>query len=1667
MADVTLIPRAEDVHTSHLLHGPLFPSPATASHASRGSQVTTFLFSLSSSSEPLILTPKPLPSLSLSLSHEPVHERSQRTGSPAPSPGSLLLRFLRDRILVPSAHPGRAHLRSPEDLEFILRSRLDLISSLLQLWWASIALTTVLIRGATIPLLLNQMKSTVKLNVLVKGKAAAHTAILNQPFALNALTNSMNHHGYWPYELLLAFVFLGALSSAVAVFCARRECHRREAEAGGNDKESKLLDVGLVYSLFAFVLRILLRLTAATLLRVVAFVFYLQLAVYEVALRTNTIAVLETGWGKTMISVMPVKHFGEESKKLILFLAPAVHLVVQVMAMTTQILLDVLRKGFLDLEMVHLMVIDECHHACGNHPYNRSMKEFYHKSVLKPHIFGMTASPILRKAISSTADCEGQLSELEAILDSKICTVADRSEINMFVPSAKEVNRYYDAKLFIHEELKTKLRLLLDKATKICIDAVSSSNSTDCRDFVMVIVAHCNFIPKRSNGKNVALNHVHMPPELLVDIDESLMLACQLRKEISFCCSNPTPSFLILEAITTLRSCEDFSMERLELLGDSVLKYAGYIRGAAFEPRRWVAPGHISIHRVPCKCGLNDTEVPNRSLDTNSDRSIVIGKACDRGHRWLCSKTISDCVKVLIGAYYVGGGLPAALAFMKWLGIDTEFEPDMVEEAIRTASGWTYLPKIHEIETLESKIGYKFTVKGLLLESITHASQQELGVFFSYQRLEFLGDSVLDLLIMWHLFQRYKDIGPGELTDLRSASVNNENLAQVAVRHKLQQHLQHNSGLLLEKITEFVKRLEDSDENKCMLLSNGPSKVPKVLGDMVESIAGAILIDTKLDLDKVWEIFEPLLSPIATPENLELPPLRELTELCSHHGYFLNTTCTNEGDMYVAVLEVQLEDVLLVREGRQKNKKAAKWQAAYLLLKDLEKFLIYFLGPRQGKRIFAPPVCLQGAQAEEKIASHKESVEKSCSLMLDIEIPMPAKHDEVVNSKNVSGVGPGKPGIGAVALTVKMQNGGPRTALGDQMDEYTEGGDANRHMFVSGITQHIPNSTIIKRKGDRRPDKKSSQDSAALTMLYELDKQGRCQIETLSTPVRKRVEVLREIQRYEIVNGVAEVEGIKDESPEETGSEDKASEEKGVPGFWLTAMKANEVLTEEIQECDEEALKYLKDIKWCRIEDPKGFKLEFFFNPNLFFKNAFVLTKTCRMIDEDEPILEKAIGTEIEWFPGKCLTQKILKKKPKKGSKNAKPITKTEDCEIFFNFFNPLQVPDDDADIDEETAEELQGQMEVDYDIGSTIKDKIIPHAVSWFTGEAIEEGDELEIEDDEDEDDEEDEDEEEEDDDEDEDEEDQTKTKKKINGPTLFDIHASSLVRSAVGPHHQRHKAQRDAAKALAERHADGTLSLEDYNIELEDQNGQKVMFGSEADKKRLSLCDPKLTEITDNVPILQLDIVWCYFMLQDISHLAVAGIRLVKARKGFEHSHGKDSMHLRCLQAGCQAELAIYLRMELLEGVVAYHSGNFKEARKALSSAQVKYVQLQVPDEALSMLMGMGYKEKAAKRALRMTGQDVQLAVDFLVEEQARKMRRKQEDIWRQTEILEQKRYGATPRNKPVNLQELNNLVSIGFERDLAAEALRVNENDAQKALDLLTDPEKNCALQLLEST
>ncbi|XP_050938034.1 endoribonuclease Dicer homolog 3a isoform X2 [Cucumis melo] len=632
--------------------------------------------------------------------------------------------------------------------------------------------------------------------------------------------------------------------------------------------------------------------------------------------------------------------------------------------------------------------------------------------------------------------------------------------------------------------------------------------------------------------------HVHMPPELVLSMDvpkgvlkssyllpslmhrfESLMLASQLRKEINYHSNSLSiSSSLILEALTTLGSCENFSLERLELLGDSVLKYAvschlflkfpekhegqlssrrqqvicnatlhalgtkcglqGYIRDSAFDPRRWVAPGQCTNRPVPCKCGVDTVEVPLDDKFCTEDPKVVLGKCCDKGHRWVVSKTIADCAEALIGAYFVDGGIIAALHVMKWLGIDVDLDVALVVDAITSASLRSCPLGDTEIATLESKIGYDFAVKGLLLEAITHTSDQEIGVNYCYQRLEFLGDSVLDLLITWHYYQKYLDIDPGELTDLRSASVNNENFAQVAVRRNLQHHLQHCSGLLMSQITEYVKYLSESHDTGKPLHGN---KGPKVLGDMVESIAGAILIDTKLNLDEVWKIYKPLLTPFVTPDKLELPPLRELIELCDSLGYFIKDKCTRKGETFHAELRLQLQDALLIGEGYERTRKASRGEAAHRLLVQLETRGISYSRSASKKRKQNP--------------SHDEAaMVLPSSVNCSTEACDPNVETPVIGPINLKKGGPRST---LFELCKKLQWPMPTFNTVENKSrvqiEFGEGLEKRKgfNSFLSNITLQIPNAGYVECEGEARADKKSSFDSASLVMLQELQQQGR------------------------------------------------------------------------------------------------------------------------------------------------------------------------------------------------------------------------------------------------------------------------------------------------------------------------------------------------------------------------------------------------------------------------------------------------------------------------------------------------------------------------------------------------------------------------------------------------
>jgi len=112
-------------------------------------------------------------------------------------------------------------------------------------------------------------------------------------------------------------------------------------------------------------------------------------------------------------------------------------------------------------------------------------------------------------------------------------------------------------------------------------------------------------------------------------------------------------------------------------------------------------------------------------------------------------------------------------------GIDTEDSASRLEE--------------DGMSKLEGILNYEFRNKCLLKEATTHSSINNTE---SYERLEFVGDSVLGYLITKHLYTAYPHLQQGTLTFLRSRNVDTEKFARVCVKHGFHQYLLLNSPAL-------------------------------------------------------------------------------------------------------------------------------------------------------------------------------------------------------------------------------------------------------------------------------------------------------------------------------------------------------------------------------------------------------------------------------------------------------------------------------------------------------------------------------------------------------------------------------------------------------------------------------------------------------------------------------------------------------------------------------------------------------------------------------------------------------------------------------------------------------------------------------------------------------
>ncbi len=210
---------------------------------------------------------------------------------------------------------------------------------------------------------------------------------------------------------------------------------------------------------------------------------------------------------------------------------------------------------------------------------------------------------------------------------------------------------------------------------------------------------------------------------------------------------------------------------------------------------------------------------------------------------------------------------------------------------------------------LEDALGHHFAMSDLIDLALTHrsyAAEHDLDI--SYERLEFLGDAVLQLAVTRYLYDEYPELAEGEMAKVRAAVVNQTSLARVARRLGIGDHLNLGEG---------------------ELRSGGRDK-DSILADVVESLLGAIYLDggyepaARLVLDLlVPDITERAASPGERDYKTRLQEVLAQRGLQPH--YELSETGPDHAKVFTATLWVGGE---VIATGEGTSKKRAEQAAA-------------------------------------------------------------------------------------------------------------------------------------------------------------------------------------------------------------------------------------------------------------------------------------------------------------------------------------------------------------------------------------------------------------------------------------------------------------------------------------------------------------------------------------------------------------------------------------------------------------------------------------------------------------------------------------------------------------------------------------------------------------------
>lgn len=376
----------------------------------------------------------------------------------------------------------------------------------------------------------------------------------------------------------------------------------------------------------------------------------------------------------------------------------------------------------------------------------------------------------------------------------------------------------------------------------------------------------------------------------------SIMHEVELFLAADFCRSSLLPSVkindlsLIVTATAASVAREQTNYQRMEFLGDSMLKYYTSLTLMA-EHLTWhegflsakkdhiVSNSRLALSALQLGLEQFIRTTPFTGLKW---RPIYISKLiADRvkDTRDMSTKTLADVVEALIGAAYVDGGANKVLSCLAlfypevpWAQSSLQIEKLKATYAVNVQ----YPPPFSQLEDL---INYTFDKKSLLVEALTHPSHHGSKNCASYQRLEFLGDAILDNIIVTNAY-RYKPLIPTHSLHLiRTALVNGSFLAFLCLKHRVPVTRydaveDHYKGFSTIKTTTYeqiwcfmrsaeprirqaqqscVSRYDSLQDEILHALIHGKRypwalltklDAPKFFSDLIESIVGAIYIDS-------------------------------------------------------------------------------------------------------------------------------------------------------------------------------------------------------------------------------------------------------------------------------------------------------------------------------------------------------------------------------------------------------------------------------------------------------------------------------------------------------------------------------------------------------------------------------------------------------------------------------------------------------------------------------------------------------------------------------------------------------------------------------------------------------------------------------------------------------